>query len=446
MGDDEKYPFIDKVSKKHINKSNKKKKSNNNISNEENKKININNIEENHKIDNTKEGNIEQLNVSLNDDIKNSITKRIPNISRDLKLDVCVAIPSTIINNKSDVIKSYLTSFLARIFTIFSISKIYIYDDYLEQENLINKQKNYGDYQNEKYKKDIKNNSNNINKNMHNNIKKDPNDNDQNGFDNIVNNEKNKEESPQYSYLCKYMHYNLQYLETPQYLRKHLFPITNFLKNSGIMNPVDAPHHLRSDEWLPFREGVVLQKSSNGIIVDVGLFSNVLIENVNYINIGTRVTVLFQSNSYELFQKKNPNVLFTGKLIHPSVPKLYNLYWGYSIEILKNLSDIFKLQVDYLIGTSERGKFIDDTMVSFRDAKSVLIVFGNKDGLEDLLIKEKEKKKNKIFSPEKKVKVLNKMLKKFDLFINTCPCQTSRTIRTEEAITITLSLLHNILK
>lgn len=367
MGDDEKYPFIDKVSKKHINKSNKKKK--NNISNEENEKLNINNIEEKHKIDNTKESNVEQFNVSLNDDIKNSITKRIPNISRDLKLDVCVAIPSTIINNKSDVIKSYLTSFLARIFTIFSISKIYIYDDYLEQEHLINKQKNYGDYQNEKYKKDIKNNSNNVNKNMHMNLKKDSNDNDHNTFDNIVNNEKNKKELPKYSYLCKYMHYNLQYLETPQYLRKHLFPITNFLKNSGIMNPVDAPHHLRSDEWLPFREGVVLQKSSNGIIVDVGLFSNVLIENVNYINIGTRVTVLFQSNSYELFQKKNPNVLFTGKLIHPSVPKLYNLYWGYSIEILKNLSDIFKLQVDYLIGTSERGKFIDDSMVSFRDAK-----------------------------------------------------------------------------
>ncbi|SOV83068.1 RNA methyltransferase, putative [Plasmodium sp. gorilla clade G3] len=446
MGDDEKYPFLDKVSKKHINKSNKKKKINNNISNEENKKLNINNLEEKHKIDNTKGSDIEQLNVSLNDDIKNSITKRIPNISRDLKLDVCVAIPSTIINNKSDVIKSYLTSFLARIFTIFSISKIYIYDDYLEQENLINKEKNYVDFQNEKYKKDIKNNSNNINKNMYININKDPNDNDQNIFDNIENNEKNKEESHKYSYLCKYMHYNLQYLETPQYLRKHLFPITNFLKNSGLMNPVHAPHHLRSDEWLPFREGVVLQKSSKGIIVDVGLFSNVLIENVNYINIGTRVTVLFQSNSYELFQKKNPNVLFTGKLIHPSVPKLYNLYWGYSIEILKNLSDIFKIQVDYLIGTSERGKFIDDSMISCRDAKSVLIVFGNKDGLEDLLIKEKEKKKNKIFSPEKKIKVLDKMLKKFDLFINTCPCQTSRTIRTEEAIIITLSLLHNILK
>jgi hypothetical protein len=38
---------------------------------------------------------------------------------------------------------------------------------------------------------------------------------------------------------------NLQYLETPQYLRKYLFEIHPDLKNAGIMNPIEADHHLK---------------------------------------------------------------------------------------------------------------------------------------------------------------------------------------------------------
>jgi predicted SPOUT superfamily RNA methylase MTH1 len=38
----------------------------------------------------------------------------------------------------------------------------------------------------------------------------------------------------------------MQYLETPQYLRKALFPIHPDLKLAGLLNPLDAPHHLRA--------------------------------------------------------------------------------------------------------------------------------------------------------------------------------------------------------
>ena len=46
-----------------------------------------------------------------------------------------------------------------------------------------------------------------------------------------------------------YLITNLQYLETPQYLRKGLFPISENLTSVGLMNPLDATHHLRYDEW-----------------------------------------------------------------------------------------------------------------------------------------------------------------------------------------------------
>ena len=51
----------------------------------------------------------------------------------------------------------------------------------------------------------------------------------------------------------------LQYLECPQYLRKHFFPIHRDLQYAGVLNPTDMPHHLRANEVSEFREGIVLE-------------------------------------------------------------------------------------------------------------------------------------------------------------------------------------------
>ncbi|CAN0518176.1 unnamed protein product, partial [Ectocarpus sp. 8 AP-2014] len=65
----------------------------------------------------------------------------------------------------------------------------------------------------------------------------------------------------------------LQYAETPQYLRKQLFPMHSSLRLAGLLNPLDAPHHMRADDACPFREGVVLDrtiKKGAGSFVDIG--------------------------------------------------------------------------------------------------------------------------------------------------------------------------------
>jgi len=46
----------------------------------------------------------------------------------------------------------------------------------------------------------------------------------------------------------------LQYLETPSYLRKLLFPVHKDLQYTGLLNPLDAPHHMRLDEMRLYRE------------------------------------------------------------------------------------------------------------------------------------------------------------------------------------------------
>lgn len=84
----------------------------------------------------------------------------------------------------------------------------------------------------------------------------------------------------------------LQYLETPQYLRRALFPMHSDLSCAGLLNPLDCPHHLRSNEWSVYREGVVTDrplKDKEGSHIHVGLQREVVVD--KRIQPGIRVTV-----------------------------------------------------------------------------------------------------------------------------------------------------------
>lgn len=59
----------------------------------------------------------------------------------------------------------------------------------------------------------------------------------------------------------------LQYLECPQYLRKHFFPIHNDLQYAGILNPLDAPHHLRQQNDFIFRYFMLIAHTLNILIL-----------------------------------------------------------------------------------------------------------------------------------------------------------------------------------
>ena len=68
----------------------------------------------------------------------------------------------------------------------------------------------------------------------------------------------------------------LQYLETPQYLRKVIFPKHKDLQLVGLLNPLDCPHHMRIDDEFKYREGVVLNrppktKGKGGSYVNAGM-------------------------------------------------------------------------------------------------------------------------------------------------------------------------------
>ena len=266
----------------------------------------------------------------------------------------------------------------------------------------------------------------------------------------------------------------LKYMETPQYLRKKLFPLHNDFKYVGLMNPLRTPNHLNAHELLKYRDGVVLNKTvtnretpnvlkdneelladkskikykdfkrtkikkdgnNDGIweenklsVVDIGMDNHCIID--RKLDENTRVTVKIKD-----YKTKPPKYgYYKGKVIKPNKPlKKDGIYWGYNVRFAKNISDVIRESIytngyDCVIGTSDKGTNIYDAKNEFKipKFKHLLIVFGGPNGLQNCKLDNDS--------------LLQKPELLFDNYINVCPFQGTKTIRTEEAVLITLSAL-----
>ena len=180
-----------------------------------------------------------------------------------------------------------------------------------------------------------------------------------------------------------------------------------------------------------FREGVVSNrevKAGEGSYVYVGLQNEVKVDRL--LEQGIRVTVKMEPSKHDN-QKK-----LRGKLVSPSTPRLENnIYWGYSVRIANNLNQVlsgcpFGDKYDLTIGTSEKGTNVEEVDLKSSSYKHALVIFGGLQGLEAVVEADEA-----ITASEPS--------QLFDLYLNTCPGQGSRTIRTEEAIYITLASLNS---
>ncbi|XP_016929818.2 putative methyltransferase C9orf114 [Drosophila suzukii] len=224
----------------------------------------------------------------------------------------------------------------------------------------------------------------------------------------------------------------LQYLECPQYLRKYFFPLHKDLKYSGLLNPLDTPHHLRMQSKFRYREGVICDKKAKEghSYANVGLLNDVMVDKA--IEPGVRVTVKMEPQN-ESSRKQR------GTLVSPDEPRRETgVYWGYQVRIAHSLSEIFTKSpydsgYDVTLGTSDRGTNVHDVPSQSYSFKHMLIVFGGLQGLESALANDE---KLTVDDPE--------LL--FDHYVNVLPRQGSRTIRTEEALLIALAALQEKLK
>lgn len=193
------------------------------------------------------------------------------------------------------------------------------------------------------------------------------------------------------------------------------------------MNPLDSKHHLRFEDESEFREGVVNANKNEKSFVYIGLKKEALVNQV--IEPGTRVTV-----QLDIFEERN---YFNGKVVSPNLPKQkLGTYWGYEVRTAGSLHSVlhdspFGRKYDLTIGTSDRGDSVDERLADLPDFKHALVVFGGLKGIESVLEADEQLKE------EKDAKNV------FDFYLNTCPRQGTNTIRTEEAILITLANLRS---
>jgi len=236
---------------------------------------------------------------------------------------------------------------------------------------------------------------------------------------------------------------NLQYLETPQYLRRELLPMHRDLKWVGLLSPIDAPHHLRRYEQLAYREGAVLpaekspeQPPANsegpGCWVNCGIGEAVWVSGQE-IPSGVRVTVRLETtnNGYGTPPR--------GVAVTPTEPRtILGFYWGYQVRIAKSLRAVFEEcpfeggSYDLTIGTSERGEAMG--LHGLPKFKHLLLAFGGLGGLEEAIEDELSG-----YPGSTAPSAL------FNRYVNICPTQTSRTIRTEEALLIAMTSLRHYL-
>ena len=210
----------------------------------------------------------------------------------------------------------------------------------------------------------------------------------------------------------------LEYLETPQYLRRRAYPISEELKFAGLLPPLRIPSHLVSADISKVkagdvREGIVVKQGGN-TLVDVGFSKLATISGIIASN--KRITVKIESISNEISAR------IIDKKDAPD-------YWGYTVETFPSLSKMFQqLEPDFAVLTSKKGANIQDKWnligEKIRSCNNVLVAFGSpKHGLPEILAQEK-------------VLVQNSVL------LNTVPKQAVETVRAEEAILATLAILN----
>jgi predicted SPOUT superfamily RNA methylase MTH1 len=208
----------------------------------------------------------------------------------------------------------------------------------------------------------------------------------------------------------------LQYAETPQYLRKRLFPRERALRYVGILPPLRTAHHPTSSKVSTlkvgeFRVGLVVDEvgSDNGAWVDIGVECPLPLKTASRYEVGQRLNV-------RVFSLKP---LAAEPVDRSEIPH----YWGYETEVIPNLDEHVRSSDRLVVATSRQGTTATPDLLRQTARQS------RKRGLEVVF-----------GSPARGVDAfLSSETMEGCCVINTIPHQGTETVRLEEAIVATLS-------
>lgn len=201
----------------------------------------------------------------------------------------------------------------------------------------------------------------------------------------------------------------LEYINTPQYLRKYLFPIKSSLKYAGVLPPLRIPSHrakhLKTGE---VREGVVRKVGPDGKAwVDIGIDALALLPNApKGVKEGVRLTVRVSSKKPLLVEEALPDE-----------------YWGYNVKE----AELEQLLNKGAVIASRGCEVPEGKKIQKEVSRNLVLVFGN---------------------PDEGVSEISKRigLKMNNECWNMVPDQGTETVRLEEAIIASLSVINYVIK
>ena len=215
----------------------------------------------------------------------------------------------------------------------------------------------------------------------------------------------------------------LNYLETPQYLRKRLFKLEPRLQFAGVLPPLRTPHHpvtgkTRDLKVGEYREGLVLSKAKDGLLVDIGVEQPAILRETQYA-VGDRLTL---------------QVVNAGERVEVQTVNRGDIegYWGFKVRVENRPFGqlVAAGGFDLTIATARLGdKFIDiedKIRAKWSSAHHVLVAFGAPSrGLHEIVQEEGAKLEAIV-----------------DFVVNMIPQQGTATVRTEEALLASLAILN----
>jgi predicted SPOUT superfamily RNA methylase MTH1 len=215
----------------------------------------------------------------------------------------------------------------------------------------------------------------------------------------------------------------LRYLDTPQYLRKMLFPMMHQLQYAGILHPIKTPHHMVVEDIKKVKAGDV----RTGVIVKV--------KGQLFVEVGLGSLVPFVG---EGFEGKKVNARFTSsypnlKAIQAREQDILD-YWGYEVKEVPSISKLLtSVEKTAIIITSRKGRYFKNIEAGLaehtKNVQNILVVFGSpKHGLHQILDKE------------------GASIRPYEYVVNMFPNQATETVRLEEAVLGTLAILNSTLQ
>ncbi len=210
----------------------------------------------------------------------------------------------------------------------------------------------------------------------------------------------------------------LTYQETPQYLRKSLFARDPDLQFAGTLPPLRSPNH-------PDPEGPKVGQLRDGVVLESG--------NRSKVDAGFRIPVQVSSR-LKLLDKVTVRLTRTSPQLEAEVvdPSGLAIYWGFRVTRGNlRLSDLVKSgKQDLTISTSRKGRIVRevvaDLTIRWKSSRRPIVLFGSPDeGVPEILSRE-----------------ATRVAEVADFNLNTIPNQGVETVRTEEAVLATLSVLN----